>query len=66
MLGGVQAQRTPSAPDVEQPPVRSLIETELEADAVQLGALRLLERVDPVRCVPITARVRHRRVEISW
>ena len=43
VLGGVQDQRAPAAADVEQPHAR--LQVELAADQVELGALRVGQRL---------------------
>ncbi len=61
VLGGVQRQRPPAAPDVEEP--LALGETELAADQVELVALGVLHRVRGVVAGPVPAGVGHLRVE---
>ncbi len=59
VLGGVQDQRAPAAADIEQAHAR--LEIELAADQVELGPLRVGQRL--VRAGEVRARVGHRLVE---
>ena len=59
VLGGVQDQRAPAAADVEQPHAR--LQVELAADQVELGGLRVVQRLVVVG--EVRRRVRHVLVE---